>query len=294
MASVPGITPSVTPADANAQVNDTAAHVPLENAQSNPFQDNEFHTTGGTLTHEAHAKNQGLKLKGGEATASSDANAEASLASGTATRRLGDHANLSAHAELGHVQAQETASFKASLKDMSIDGSVKIHVDASLVKAGATISGDIPVQVNGEKLDVHYAVNLSGAVGLTGDINLAVHVGGDGGRVTAQASGSVANASISARVEVDDDQQRELVGGQVSLGVAAGVGFAAGGGGGRITNLGGKNADPTAGLWKKGSTSSWGTSFNGKFALGPASGSWSAEVNPITILRDIPKMVSAR
>ncbi|HEX4621126.1 MAG TPA: hypothetical protein VH208_06100, partial [Myxococcaceae bacterium] len=241
-----------------------------------------------------HAKGQGLKAQNGEATASSDLNAEASLASGTATRKLGDHANLSAHAELGHVQAQEQASFKASLKDMSIDGSVKIHVDASLVKAGATLSGDIPVQVNGEKLDVHYAVNLSGAVGLTGDINLSVHVGGDGARVTAQASGSVANASISARLEVDDDQHRELVGGQVSLGVAAGVGFAAGGGGGRITRLTGKDADPTAGLWKKGSTSSWGTSFNGKFALGPASGAWSAEVNPLTILRDIPKMVSAR
>jgi hypothetical protein len=293
MASVPGITPSVTPADANAQVNDTAAHVPVAPANADPFADNAFHTTGQTLSHEATAKGKPLKVADGEASASNDLNAEASLASGQVKGRIGN-ATVSAHAELGHVQASESASFRASAKDMSIDGSVKIHVDASLIKAGATISGDIPVQVNGEKLSVHYAVNLQGAVGITGDLQLGVHVGADGARLTAQASGNVANASVTGRVEVDDDQNRELVGGQVTLGVAAGVGFGAGGGGGKITRLSGKDADPTAGLWKKGSTSSWGMDFNGKFALGPASGSWSMEANPLTIMRDIPKMVSAR
>jgi hypothetical protein len=289
MAGVPGVTtPNFTPADANAQVNETAGHNPPAGAEVAPFNDG-FHVTHPTGAHEATAKGQ-AHAGDGEVSASNDFNREASVASGQVKGKLGN-ADLSAHAELGHVQFSESASFKASAKDMSIDGNLKVHVDASLIKAGATISGDIPVKVNNETLHVKYLLNLQGAVGINGDLNLGIHVGADGARVTAQASGNVANASVTGRVEIDDDEKRELAGGQLSLGVAAGVQFAAGGGGG-LTRLTGKDADPNAGNWKKGGIWSWGLNFNGKLALGPASGSWSMEVNAFNIGRDIPKMIS--
>jgi hypothetical protein len=299
-------TGTTTGPDTNAQVNETAAgQAPATQGTNPPFLESGFHGPRAQAT----AENKGLTVTpDGEISASSQANAEAHLASAAATtgrRKLGKVAGVdlgtaqaSGSVEVGHVQASESASFSAhakSITDFAVDGSVKVHVDASLIKAGGTIEGDVPVPVGKETLQVHYMLNVQGGVGLSGDLNLGVHVGTDGLRVTGQLSGNVANLSATVRLEVDDDQKRELVGGQISLGVAAGVGVGASGGLSVQRTTGDKADSATAQKWKAGfGTKSWGLDFNGKFALGPASGSWSAEVNPVTIGRDIPKMISAR
>jgi len=309
---VPVNTGTTIAADTNAQVNDASAGSAPPPAS--PLADDTF------LGPKAHAEATAAKLHtvapkslkdlaagNGEASASNSANAEATaltVQGSTGKKNVGTIAGVnlgtvtaSGQVQVGHVQASESASFKASAAEMSIDGSVKLHVDASLIKAGGTIEGDIPVKVGKEQMQLHYNLNAQGAVGVTGDVNLSLHLSPTGVRVSALASGNLANVSASLRVELDDDQKRELAGGQISLGVAAGVGFGAQAGGG-VTRTTGTLTDQQKAVKAQNSTGlgigtkSWGLDFNGSFALGPASGSYSMEVNPITIARDIPKMIS--
>jgi hypothetical protein len=301
---VPVNTGTTIPADTNAQVNDASsgsAPPPASPLADDGFQGPNAHAEAKAekLPTVAPKSLKDLVSGHGQIGASNSANAEATAVTvkgSTGPKDLGSLGTVTAsgQVQLLHAQASESASFKASAADMSIDGSVKLHVDASLIKAGGSIEGDIPVKVGQEQMHVHYNLSAQGAVGLTGDVNLSLHLSPTGVRVAAQASGNIANASASLRVEVDDDQKRELAGGQVSLGVAAGVGIGAQAGGGVTRTTGNMTADQKAvkNQWSGGGTKSWGLDFNGSFALGPASGSYSMEVNPITIARDIPKMIS--
>jgi hypothetical protein len=275
-----------TTADAtgNAQVDSTAAGQPNKQV----FNDSGFHGPSSTpagATADAHAG-------GGEVHAAASAQTKsgqaASLKGGTSWKG----GSAEGEVDLLKYGASASASFDASAKNLSIDGSVKVHVEANLISAHGAIHQDIPVTIEGQKMHVKVDLTAQGALGLNGDLVLAVHMGQDGARVTASMAGNLANASVGIKVEVDDDKRGELGEVAVTAGVAYGLPGVNGGSPlakGFIKD--GQNADGTP---KTVGTKAFGANvvgtkkdqlsgFGMTVPLGPVKIGYSAKINTVNV-----------
>lgn len=96
-------------------------------------------------------------------------------------------------------------SAKAKVGTHGVDVHAQVHIDATLVKAGAGAHTSIPVTLpGGEQVNVNVDLSATGAVGAQGNLNVDVHIGTDG-KVTAQvhADGFAgAKASLTGAVSV--------------------------------------------------------------------------------------------
>lgn len=96
-------------------------------------------------------------------------------------------------------------SAKATVGTSGIDIKTDVHIDASLVKAGAQAEKIIPVTLpGGEKISVKVDLGATGEVGANGDLHVNVHIGTNG-QVEANVSASGfagAKASLTGSVSV--------------------------------------------------------------------------------------------
>jgi len=289
------------PASPNAEVNNTAAG----STDTSPVSE-EIPDGFSGATADAKSKASNTLAQDGKASVSGIAYARlgAAKTSTHGTNALGDY-KASADVEVGHVSVAGSASFEASAKNMSIDGQIKVHVDANLIQANGMIHQEIPFTLNGEPMRAKVDISAKGAVGLNGDLSLTVHVGQDGVRVAPLASGNLANASVTVKAELDDDKTGgELAEASGTIGVAYGVkvgndgslGLTKGASAGSTKvagwdqaaqgkyadtvtttrNIAGRDVDVKS---KSGTTFGVPTNYVASASLGPVSGAFSAKVN---------------
>jgi hypothetical protein len=160
----------------------------------------EVHTQGQTSVGDASAPTppaystaKGLEVKDSFEQSASTGGASAS----------GEAGGVAWNANVEGPKLAVEGQAKAKATTHGLDIQAQVHIDATLVKAGASAHKTIPVTLpGGEQVEVNVDLRAAGAVGAQGNLNVDIHVGLDG-KVTAQvhADGFVgAKASLTGAV----------------------------------------------------------------------------------------------
>lgn len=162
----------------------------------------EVHTQGQTSVGDANAPKppaystaKGLEVKDGFEHSASTGGASAS----------GEAGGVAWNANVEGPKLAVEGQAKAKVTTHGLDVHAQVHIDATLVQAGAAAHKTIPVTLpGGEQVEVNVDLRAAGAVGAQGNLNVDIHVGLDG-KLTAQvhADGFAgAKASLTGAVSL--------------------------------------------------------------------------------------------
>lgn len=123
------------------------------------------------------------------------------------------------------------AGASAGIHGLGADVKVNLDLEGNAVKAGGSLHKDISFSINGEKYKVKLDLTGEGKIGADAHLNLNVHLGLDGAKVSIGGEGFAgAKASLKGSIELDHmegKKEEKLIGGSAKVEAGAGVGGSA-------------------------------------------------------------------